>query len=133
MPRLAKVLVLPVRKRRASAAASPSGPQDPAPRERRARRATLALLALTLGVPAIGKLVSLREDTRAVGRLAPSERALLYRHAIEEVEAACLQPGADQGTLRRHCVEQAQFVLLFPECDDTCRRAATAMLPHARR
>jgi hypothetical protein len=87
-----------------------------------------------IGIVAAGLLVvalqrhAEREQRRAVLALAPAQRVALVERTLRNLEALC--PDA---ALARQCEAEARLLLLVPECDATCRRAATHHLPKATR
>lgn len=59
-------------------------------------------------------------ERRAVERMAPQERALLFQQTWKEFELLC-EGKADSG-LSSRCGDQARFLKEFPECQEDCRR-----------
>jgi hypothetical protein len=115
----------------------PTPPQALAPPVEPTRRwgSLGAALLVVLTIVAVGGL-GLYCETRArvdIAALSPVERAAIFTRARDDLARTCGLPDATEGALRDHCVEAARFVLLFPECGDTCADAARALLPHARR
>jgi hypothetical protein len=124
--------ILPMPTRRPRGHGQPQNAEAP-PRARRQRRVGWLLAAFALAGTVFYIVGAIHGNTVALRRLPPSERSMLYRHAVEELETTCLEPAAAGGRLRDHCTQQANFILGFPDCDQRCRRAATIVLPHARR
>jgi hypothetical protein len=85
----------------------------------------LAALAYQLAQP--------RRGASQIRALGPAARTELFHNTRREVTTVCGSPSAETGALHDHCVEQAQFLMLFPECDDSCQMIARSVLPHARR
>lgn len=106
---------------------------DPELRAARARWLLIVLAACGLALFALGALVSEREDSASIRKLAQDARHRLFVHTQEEVETICREPAADSGALRDHCIAQARFLLELPECAEACRRSADVILPHAHR
>lgn len=82
--------------------------------------AGLTLLALTLFGWAVW---SQGAPARAVARLPPDERVVLYDRTLKELAAICEQPVQDGFVA--HCEEQRSFIALFPECKSECHDLLT--------
>jgi hypothetical protein len=130
MSKLAKILVIPVR-RPASVDGRP--PVDPALRDIRARWLLVVMAAAGVALFAWGAFMSTRQETASIRKLAQESRHTLYLRTLEEVETICRDPAAAAGALHEHCVSQARFLVELPECGDGCRRSAEVILPHAHR
>jgi hypothetical protein len=88
---------------------------------------------LTLIVIGVGLCFAESQSRGSVAHLPASNRAAIFRRAYDDLVETCALPEAAKGPLQEHCRSAASFVLLFPECDRACDRAARALLPHARR
>jgi hypothetical protein len=108
-------------------------PSEGARRERRARLWVLALIVAVLALFWGGVAIDHREAEAGIRALPAAARSSLYERAMGELRSICLDLAAASGDLREHCLEEARFALVFPECDDACRRASALVLPHARR
>ncbi|HXI55479.1 MAG TPA: hypothetical protein VNO55_05440 [Polyangia bacterium] len=121
--------IIPIASRRMSAT-RPAG-------ERGSERRTARVVALLVGISifvVVGLILMAGERDRAsVGHIETSQRAAIFERAHTDMLATCQLPEVAREPLRQHCLSQAGFVLLFPECDADCARAARALLPHARR
>jgi hypothetical protein len=102
-------------------------------RERRARVVVTALIVLVLALFWAGVALEARGQAAAVRELPAATRHSLFSRAMSEIDSVCRDLAASSGDLRTHCLEEARFALLFPECDDACRRASAVILPHASR
>jgi cytochrome b pre-mRNA-processing protein 3 len=85
------------------------------------------LILLTLGALAASG------PARDLTGLPPKERGAIFERVHDDLIRTCSLASAATGPLREHCLDEARLVLLFPECDDRCRRDATALLPRAHR
>jgi hypothetical protein len=65
-------------------------------------------------------------ESRAMGSLAPVERAALFHRTMDTLTGVCAGEGRHQ--IRGLCREQAQLALLFPECDAACQATAREQL-----
>jgi len=130
MSRMAKILKLPAR--RAGPADGRAAATDPT-RERRARWLLILLAAGGTALFAWGAVMSARDETISIRKLADQARDSLYLRTLQEVETICRDPAAASGELLDHCVAQARFLIELPECHEACRRSAEVILPHAHR
>ena len=130
MSRLARILSLPGRGRE-TVDGRPA--LDPAIGEMRARWLLILLLAGGIALFALGALMSAREETASIRKLAQHARQSLYLRTLGEVETICREPAAASGALRDHCITQARFLVELPDCTKACRRSAEVILPHAHR
>jgi len=64
-------------------------------------------------------------EQRAIRRLPPGERIALYQRTLENVRTIC---ASDDLALGPYCAEQARILLLFAECDESCRQLAGLQL-----
>ncbi|MGH7292154.1 MAG: hypothetical protein ACREJT_13130, partial [Myxococcota bacterium] len=86
-------------------------------------RSLLAAGAILLGV---GFWVwSLGAEQRAIRRLPHDERIALYQRTLENVRTTC---ASNDLALGPYCAEQARVLLLFAECDESCRQLAGLQL-----
>lgn len=67
-------------------------------------------------------------ESRAIARMDPAERRLVYESAYAEFERLC-GAGPRGDSLEKRCTEQGGFLLQFPECDATCQRIARSHTP----
>ena len=130
MTKLAKILVIPVQKRERPTAPPPIDHQS---RDRRARWLLAPILVGALGLFWLGAFLSRSQEVAGLRSLSVEARRGLVVRIVDELESICRSPAAASGRLRAHCVEQAHFVLLIPECTETCQRTAAGTLPHAGR
>jgi hypothetical protein len=92
-------------------------------------------VAALLGLIALGAALSFAASLShgSVAHLPTSSRAAIFRRAYDDLHETCALPEAADGAVLEHCRSEASFVILFPECDTACGRAARALLPHACR
>jgi hypothetical protein len=126
-------------RRRARAPATHAAPEVVGPprlegsTEKGAWIVLVALVSL-LAAPLAFYLAGESGAQRSIAGLTPSVRAAVFQRAFEDVRETCRLPGGSaDGALRDWCRSTASFVVLFPECDAACGRAARALLPQARR
>jgi hypothetical protein len=81
----------------------------------------IALLGFTLLLLPGG----LAGERRALLRMDPQERRVLYDETRRNAEAICSQSETVRA-LRDRCVDSASFLLAFPECDEECQVFAHA-------
>jgi hypothetical protein len=87
-------------------------------------RIVVAVLAAIVLVATIGVWAWTKDaERRALLRMAPDERAVLYRETRASTESLCKRAEVDS-TFRTRCLDSAQFLLVFPECDDACHAFA---------
>src|SRR4051812_26976106 len=108
-------------------------PHDPPkPASRRGPLLPLLVVGLMIGsVIALGHVAG--RFTAPEVKRATLASQMMFQRARADLFGPCATPAATQGPLRAHCVEQATSVLLFPDCDATCERAARAQLPQPTR
>ncbi|MFL5347785.1 MAG: hypothetical protein ACJ8AT_23600 [Hyalangium sp.] len=87
----------------------------------------ILLVALLLVLITWGAL----SERRAVERMAPQERALLFQQTWKGFELLC-QGQADPGLVSR-CGDQARFLKEFPECQEDCRQQVDSFSNRASR
>ena len=122
--------IIPISSRRPPPAATPTVPR---PWPRRANVVPIVYFMLAFaGVGGLGVVFESRAQV-AVTRIESSDRGAIFARARTDLRETCSLPEASEGPLRDHCRETATFVLLFPECDAACGRAARAVLPQARK
>jgi cytochrome b pre-mRNA-processing protein 3 len=92
----------------------------------------LVALLLLLAVGAVMAFVT-NGAPRSLAGLAPAERTAVFRRAYEDLRETCRLPATSNGPLLERCRSTAAFVVLFPDCDAACSRAARALMPRARR
>jgi hypothetical protein len=85
----------------------------------------VALVVALLGAIVASRLLGEAAETRALLRMRPEERKVLYEQTLRSTESLCAQAGTDEA-LRDRCIDSSQFLLAFPECDDACRNLAQA-------
>ncbi len=91
---------------------------------------------LLIGILLVALLVALItwgtvSERRAVERMAPQERALLFQQTWKSFELLC-QGQTDSGLASR-CSEQARFLKEFPECQEDCHRQIDSFNSRASR
>ena len=59
-------------------------------------------------------------ERRALLRMPPTERAVLYQSTRATTESLCRRAETDSA-LRGRCFDSAELVREFPECDESCR------------
>jgi hypothetical protein len=93
------------------------------------------VLAVVVSLMMLGAAFSFAERRThdSIAHLSAPNRASIFRRAYDDLRETCALPEAASGPVQEHCRSAASFVLLFPECDRDCDRAARALLPHARR
>jgi hypothetical protein len=67
-------------------------------------------------------------ERRAIERMDPSERRLVYENAFAELRRLC-GAGPRDDALEKRCVAQVEFILQFPECDARCQEIARSHFP----
>lgn len=68
---------------------------------------------------------------RAVETLEAADRHLVFRNALENFRKLCVER---QGRgFREDCDRQREFLLLFPECDSSCRSFLSMFEPSPTR
>lgn len=64
-------------------------------------------------------------EQRAIRRLPRDQRVALYQRTLENVRTICANTDLALGP---YCAEQARILLLFAECDASCRELAGLQL-----
>jgi hypothetical protein len=64
-------------------------------------------------------------EQRAIRRLPRDERIALFQRTLENVRSTCAD---DDPALGAYCADQARILLLFAECDASCRELAGLQL-----
>ncbi|MCP3099259.1 hypothetical protein LZ198_10290 [Myxococcus sp. K15C18031901] len=104
----------------------PPRPRPPAAPGGLARPYWKDLLAMVALGCALALVVGwLASERRAVMSLEPAARAAVFRESWEGFQRLCVK--TREPALVPRCREEARFLLLFPECQDTCRELARAL------
>jgi hypothetical protein len=91
-------------------------------------RAGWALAILALLVAAVAFIWITGAESRAIARMEPAERRLVYESAFGEFERLC-GAGPRGDALEKRCTDQAAYLLKFPECDARCQHVARLHAP----
>ena len=86
------------------------------------------VVVLAMAVVAAAAMRAPSAERRALLRMAPDERRVLYERSMENLRALCGQ-GPRTDALERQCAAQTRFVVEFPECEDECRAIARLHQP----
>ena len=89
-------------------------------------RLGVVILLLLLGV-GLFFLWHSRDERTAVTSLAPAQRALVFREALERYRVLCREEGAR--AVETECAQQAHYLRLFPECDAACQSLTDKDVP----
>lgn len=103
---------------------------EPEPGEGWKRQALIVGLALLFVFSGIWLYLNSSEK-RTVEAMSPSQRAALFAETHAAFQKGCVTAGAPEGEAR--CHKQGEFLLLFPECDDTCRNEVAPVLRRTSR
>jgi hypothetical protein len=129
MPRVADIIPIASRRSRAATVVRSTAVRRGPP------KGAWILLVILGGLMACGLLFTFAASRaqQSIASLSPLHRSAIFLRAYDELRETCAGPEATNGPVQEHCRSSASFVLLFPECDVACDRAARALLPHARR
>jgi hypothetical protein len=100
-------------------------------RDARERALIWAVGALSFVLLSVWLGWSLSAERRALDRMVPEQRRVIYEHTMESVRSLCQPPMS--GDLRSRCRDQAEFLRLFPECGADCQRQIEPLLRRATR
>jgi hypothetical protein len=91
-------------------------------------RAWYALAVIFAVALAAAFIWSSGAERRAIERMDPTERRLVYENAFGELRRLC-GAGPRDDALEKRCVAQVEFILQFPECDARCQEIARSHFP----
>lgn len=94
-------------------------------------RTLLALLSVLLIGLSLWMAHAGKQKERALRDMPVAERQALFHRTIESYRAVCVP--APRIELKERCQQDAEFLILFPECDVSCRDLISELLPKPTR
>jgi hypothetical protein len=126
---LADVISLDSRRRRPKRRdPRPAQASSPVSRRRRVALVCAGVLTLMTGLVLVDHSARPGADAPSPVLVPAGIRQGLYQRALDDLNAACLEPEAHTGLLRQHCVDQAKFLSALPECTADCTHLTSAVL-----